>query len=86
MPWTDDRDDELDEADSSGFDTSDPDDDVTAPCPHCGAVIYDDAEQCPGCGRYLSEEDAPAPARSGWIFIGVVVCLVIVVCWIIAGL
>ena len=88
MPRASDRDDEddFDEADYSGFDTSDPDDDLTAPCPYCGAVIYEESEQCTGCGKYLTQEDAPAPARSTWIFLGVVICLVIVACWIIAGM
>jgi hypothetical protein len=61
------------------------DDDTTMPCPHCGEDVYDDAEQCPSCGQYLSREDAPATVRPWWIVIGVAVCLVIVVLWALAG-
>jgi hypothetical protein len=60
---------------------ADDDRDATIPCPHCGAEIYDDAEQCPACGEYLSDEDAPAARRPWWILIGVAICLAIVVAW-----
>ncbi len=81
MAWNDD----LDEDDYAGFNTAPDDDDPTVACPHCGEEVYDDAEQCPACGRYLSREDAPAAARPWWIVIGVAVCLVIVVAWALAG-
>ena len=40
MPRSDEPDDDFDEADYSGFDTSDPDDDATEACPYCGAEIF----------------------------------------------
>ena len=52
MAWNDTSDDE-DEGYTS-FDTSDPDEETTAECPHCGEMIYDDAERCPECGEYLT--------------------------------
>ncbi|MEX0886150.1 MAG: hypothetical protein WD009_06890, partial [Phycisphaeraceae bacterium] len=30
----------------------------TAPCPACGAMIYEDALQCPVCGRFVEWRDA----------------------------
>lgn len=41
------------------------------PCPHCRADIFEDSEQCPECGRYLTGEDAPAAGKSSawWILI-----------------
>jgi hypothetical protein len=74
-----------DDHDEDDFDTSSDDDDTTMPCPHCGEDVYDDAEQCPLCGQYLSREDAPAAARPWWILIGVAVCLVIVILWMLGG-
>ena len=79
-------DDDSDESDFSGFDTSDPDEDATAPCPACGAEIYDDAERCPECGHYLSREDAPRAKVPLWIIVGAILCLVIVVWWIFTGM
>jgi hypothetical protein len=61
------------------------DDDSTVPCPHCGADIYDDAEQCSACGWYLSAEDSPARPRSWWILIGAAICIVIVIAWMLGG-
>ena len=77
MAW----DDEDDEADYAGFDTSEPDDEATIPCPFCGEEIYDDAECCPECGRYLTKEDAPSQPKSWWVVAGVVICIAIVVAW-----
>jgi endogenous inhibitor of DNA gyrase (YacG/DUF329 family) len=85
MGWADDRDDDSHEADYAGFDTSAPDDDATAPCPHCGAEIYDDAERCPECGGYVSREEAPPARRPLWVIVGAVICLVIALGWIVGG-
>jgi hypothetical protein len=80
------RDEDFDaDDDYAGFDTSEDDEDPTIDCPHCGAEVYDDAEQCPACGRYLTEEDAPAKLPPLWILIGVVVCILIVIAWMVGG-
>ena len=54
-------------------------------CPHCGAEIYDDAERCPECAKCLSDEEAPAKLPPLWILIGVAVCILIVVAWMLGG-
>ncbi|MFO0949783.1 MAG: zinc ribbon domain-containing protein [Isosphaeraceae bacterium] len=77
--------DDLEDWDDSDPDfdpDSDEDDDPTVPCPHCGRDIYDDSEWCPGCGRYLSREDAPGGGRPWWIVVGVVLCLMVVLGWV----
>ena len=63
----------------------DDDDNATIACPHCGADVYDDAEQCPACGQYLSQEDAPAKTPPWWILIGVAICLVIAILWMLGA-
>jgi hypothetical protein len=55
--------------------TSDGDSGTTAPCPHCGREIYDDAERCPKCGTYLSAEDAPQ-RWPVWLVVGALLALV----------
>ncbi len=60
------------------------DDDETAPCPHCGAEIYDDAERCPKGGMYLSLEDSPRAGWPAWMWIAAALALVGAV--ILAGL
>ena len=61
-------------------DESEIDDDLTIHCPHCLGLVYEDAEQCPHCGNYLSKEDMPW-SRPIWLVVGVVICLGIVFYW-----
>lgn len=73
------RDDEFDDDDYAGFDTSPDDQDATDECPHCGASIYDDAERCSNCGEYLSREDATGrgiPLRVV-VVVGVLILIVV---------
>ncbi len=84
MSYDDDYEDyESDEADE--YDVDDADDDVTVPCPYCGQEVYDDAEQCPNCGEYLSLEDSPRAAKPWWVVLGVTLCLVAMLWWIVVG-
>lgn len=83
MPWRDADDDlqerEFPEEPDDGDDEED--DDQTVPCPHCRRPVYEDAERCPGCGQYLSREDAPA-RRPWWLVAGVLVCLAVILGWV----
>jgi len=54
----------------------------TIPCPYCRAEIHEESPQCPRCGNYISDEDAPPPPKPWWLIIGVIICLVIVYRWI----
>ena len=54
----------------------------TVACPHCFRPVYEDAERCPGCGHYLSSEDAPS-RHPRWLVVGVLVCLVVVLGWVV---
>lgn len=51
------------------------------PCPHCGAEILEDSEQCPRCGQYLSREDSPPSSRSRVWVILLILALVAAVIW-----
>jgi hypothetical protein len=75
-----------DESDYAGFDTSGPDEDATAPCPACGAEIYDDAERCPECGHYQTREETPRSKVPLWIIVGAILCIIIVVLWVVGGM
>ena len=60
--------------------------DDTVPCPHCGREIYDEAERCPYCESYISEEDTAQPARKPWwLLVGVALCLYAVYRWVTGG-
>jgi hypothetical protein len=45
-----------------------PDDDFseTVPCRECGAEVYEDAEQCPRCGTYLTHSSSVLAGRPIW--------------------
>lgn len=62
--------DELDERD----DTDDPADDEvtdTVVCRHCGADVYEEADQCPVCGMYLLADTSPWSNKpAAWIALG----------------
>ena len=66
--------------DVEGWDGDD-DLDETVPCPHCRADVYEDAERCPRCGKYLSREDSPR-RHPWWVVAGALACLAMVFWWI----
>jgi uncharacterized paraquat-inducible protein A len=81
MPYADDdAEEELEEREYPDPADSNWDQDTTS-CPYCKAEIYDQAERCPRCGKYISDETAPA-RRPWWIIIGAVAVVVIVIGWI----
>jgi endogenous inhibitor of DNA gyrase (YacG/DUF329 family) len=81
MPYVEDDDEgeELDERELPDQSDSN-EDENTRPCPHCGKEIYDNAEQCPKCGKYV--DDDSSPRRPVWLIIGVILCLLIVIGWV----
>jgi hypothetical protein len=43
----------------------------TVVCPHCGADVYEDADQCPECGMFLLSDTRVWSSKSlGWIALG----------------
>lgn len=61
--------------------TPDDEDDDTVACPHCRVQVHEQAERCPHCGWYISEEDAPPARRPTWIVIGFVLALAVAILW-----
>ncbi len=58
------------------------DDDLaeTVSCPECGAVVYEDAQQCPVCGTYIIHRaDVFAGRPAWWIVLAVLGVLAIIV-------
>jgi uncharacterized membrane protein YvbJ len=51
-----------------GYDSGMDEDDYTIDCPHCGAEIYDEAQQCPSCSQYISAADFKKPVPK-WVFV-----------------
>jgi hypothetical protein len=76
----DDYEDDPVDPDESDMDDDDSDetDVATIQCPHCGADVYEFAERCPTCGRYISEEDAPPRStHPRWVIATATVLLLI---------
>ena len=57
----------------------------TLPCPSCDAPIYEDAEQCPACGEYVTFSTAPLADWPGWLVaLGLVGVLAVILTLIVA--
>lgn len=73
MPWSnDDLDDrefpDEDDGDEDAIDAETP----MRKCPRCGADVYEDVEQCPLCGSWITAETSPWSGRSSWwVILGV---------------
>ncbi len=69
--------------DQDDWEYSDESDDETAetlPCRECGAVIYEDAEQCPVCGSYVIRDTNPLRGRSvAWLVLGLAGVVAVIV-------
>jgi len=75
--WPDDEEDEED-----GYPSEDDDeDDDTIPCPFCRRQIYEQAEQCPYCQKYISQEDAPPSRKPWWFVVAFLLCILMVLMW-----
>jgi hypothetical protein len=83
MRWRD-ADDDLDDAEypDEPDDGDEGDEDDTVACPYCFRPVYEGAEHCPACGKYLSLEDAPS-RHPWWLVVGVLVCLVVILGWVV---
>jgi predicted nucleic acid-binding Zn ribbon protein len=79
-PWKDD--DDLDETEDPDESDQDSDDDVSAtvPCPNCGRDVYEDADQCPHCGEYITP--SASPGRPTWLIIAAILALLGVLFWL----
>ena len=54
----------------------------TLECPHCHEQVHEQAERCPECGWYISEEDAPPARKPTWIVIGFILALIVAILWV----
>jgi len=75
--WEDEA--KLDE--DNDVDALDHEEEPTVSCPYCRERILEDAQGCPHCGTYISEEDRPSAPKSWWLLVGVVICLYLVYRW-----
>jgi predicted nucleic acid-binding Zn ribbon protein len=73
---------EWEDPDKSDMDEDD--EPATVPCRYCRRDISEDAEMCPHCGNYLSEEDAPRRVPR-WLIAGIVLAVLILLVWIMRG-
>jgi len=56
-------------------DPAEDDEEPTVACPWCKRQVHEDAQRCPYCEQYLSDEDAPRAGKPWWIVLGVLACL-----------
>jgi ribosomal protein L37E len=76
---SDDYEDDPDELDESDMDGDEGNEFVeTIACPHCGKAVYEQAERCSACGRYLSEEDSPRTGHPRWVIATTLLLLAVI--------
>jgi hypothetical protein len=54
-------------------------------CPFCGAKIYEESEQCPACGQYITADTHPFSGRAlWWIILGIIgmVAVIFTMIWL----
>ena len=67
-----------DDADDDWNDVDDSDDGYVS-CPYCGATMLEDAEYCPKCDRWITNDDLPAKRLPWWIVVIVMAVIVAMV-------
>jgi|MDTC01.1.fsa_nt_gb uncharacterized paraquat-inducible protein A len=67
-------DDEYPDEVEGSDDWCDDDPSQTHPCPICNAEVYEDAEQCPICGNYITHNYSP---RGLWWWTALVLLLLV---------
>ncbi len=50
-------------------------------CYHCGAGIYEQAEQCPTCGNYIIDGDSHTSSQPAWVIATAILLLVLFVAY-----
>lgn len=81
MPYRDHDFEDLDPREYPEPDAEDEDGAATVPCPYCREPVWEEAQFCPRCERYLSREDAPA-GKPLWVVVGALVCLAVALYWV----
>jgi len=81
-----DDDDDFEAPEAFDRDDSDDGDDDVVECRHCGREISAMAEQCPRCGTYVSEEDAPTSTFPKWVVWTAAVLAALMVWWAVGGI
>jgi endogenous inhibitor of DNA gyrase (YacG/DUF329 family) len=81
----DDSDDPLEDWEDPEPDLDESDESETLPCPACGEPVYEDAEQCPHCGTYVTHGTSLLSGRPTWLVVlavlGVVTLIVALLRW-----
>ncbi len=73
----------IDREDPDPSDMDDSDESDTIECPYCGKSVFEQAEWCHHCGKYLSEEDR-ANRMPSILMVGVVLGIILVLSGLIA--
>jgi hypothetical protein len=62
----------------------DADGETVIACPHCGADVFDDAEQCPACGSWITGDRRALAGKPSWfVVLGLVGVLLAILTWIV---
>jgi hypothetical protein len=75
------------EEDKEDLGNSDWEDDMGAEvvdCPQCRRSVYEESEQCPYCGHYITEDER-GTGYPVWVVLTAIVCLGLALGWVFWG-
>lgn len=58
---------------------------ATVPCPYCRKEILEDADRCPYCENYISDEDRPRDRKSNVWIVLMILALLAALIWVVGG-
>ena len=76
--------DDLDPEEPDESDQDDEDGAVEIRCPNCKKWIFEDAEQCPMCGQYVSTEDPATPSGNKPMWMIIIILMLIAAMFVLA--
>jgi len=72
--------------DDEGLEDEEYETDDTVPCPFCRKPVHEEAERCPHCENYITDEDGAARhPRPWWFIVGMVLALAVALMWVWGG-
>ncbi len=75
-----------DDFDDPVYAEDDGEENLTLPCPEYGREVFEDADQCPHCGAWITPLTARRGAAGGWTRLAAIVVIAAMLFWLLRSL